>query len=110
MTPPSSRQSTEYCAPPSASCVMSFESTRCRKRSASGPVVSTSPMCETSKTPAAVRTLTCSSRMPSYCTGISQPANGTSFAPAAAWRSWSGVVRRVSAADDRAVQATAPGG
>ena len=30
---------------------------------------------------------TCSARMPSYWTGISQPANGTSLAPAATWRS-----------------------
>ena len=29
------------------------------------------------------RTARCSSRMPAYWTGISQPANGTSFAPAA---------------------------
>src|SRR4051794_23777422 len=35
--------------------------------------------------------------MPSYCTGISQPANGTSFAPAALWRSWRGVRCRVAA-------------
>ena len=37
--------------------------------------------------------------MPAYWTGISQPANGTSFAPAAAWRSYSGV-RRSSVVDD----------
>src|SRR3954454_20702362 len=55
-------------------------------------------MCETSNTPAPVRTATCSWRMPSYCTGISHPANGTRRAPAARWRSWSGVRRRVSAA------------
>ena len=34
-------------------------------------------MCETSKSPAAVRTARCSSTMPLYCTGISQPAKGT---------------------------------
>ena len=66
---------------------------------ACGPVVSICPMCETSNTPAAVRTARCSSRMPAYCTGISQPANGTSFAPAAAWRSWRGE-RRNSVVDD----------
>ena len=38
-------------------------------------------MCETSKIPAWSRTARCSSWMPAYCTGISQPANGTSFAP-----------------------------
>ena len=32
--------------------------------------------------PAPVRTATCSARIPSYCTGISQPAKGTSRAPA----------------------------
>ena len=41
------------------------------------------PICETSKTPASVRTALCSGITPSYCTGISQPANGTSRAPAA---------------------------
>ena len=53
-------------------------------------------MCETSKTPAEVRTATCSWRIPSYWTGISQPANGTSRAPARSWRSNSGVRRSVS--------------
>ena len=40
-------------------------------------------MCETSKTPASVRTARCSWITPSYCTGISQPANGTIRAPRA---------------------------
>ena len=35
----------------------------------------------------------CSGMMPSYCTGISQPAKGTIRAPAARWRSWRGVRR-----------------
>ena len=39
-------------------------------------------MCETSKTPASVRTALCSASTPSYCTGISQPANGTMRPPA----------------------------
>ena len=97
-TPPSSRHSTEYWAPRSAIFVTSFERTRWRNASAPGPLVSTSPMCDTSNTPAFVRTATCSWRMPSYCTGISQPAKGTSLAPAASWRSNRGVRRRVSAA------------
>ena len=63
-----------------------------------GPRVSISPMCETSNIPAPVRTATCSGRIPSYCTGISQPANGTSLAPARSWRSKRGVRRRVAAA------------
>src|SRR4051812_18146688 len=51
-------------------------------------------MCETSKTPADSRTARCSALTDSYWTGISQPAKGTSRAPAATWRSWSGVRRR----------------
>ena len=35
--------------------------------------------------------------MPSYSTGISQPANGTSLAPASTWASYSGVLFSVSA-------------
>src|SRR5450755_1842586 len=56
-------------------------------------------MCETSNTPAWRRTAMCSGRIPAYWTGISQPENGTSRAPAAAWRSCSGVRRSVSAAE-----------
>ena len=81
--PPSSRQSTEYCAPPTSSFERSLDKSRWRSASASGPEVSTSPMCETSKTPQAERTARCSTLTPSYCTGICQPANGTSLAPAA---------------------------
>ena len=39
----------------------------------------------------------CSARCPSYCTGISQPANGTSLAPASTWASYRGVLFSVSA-------------
>src|SRR5438105_15066285 len=52
-------------------------------------------MCETSKTPESVRTAMCSGITPSYCTGISHPANGTIRAPSARWRSKSGVRRSV---------------
>ena len=71
----------EYCAPPSAifGDVVGEQPLQERLR-ACGPAVSISPMWETSKMPAAVRTATCSSRMPAYWTGISQPANGTSRA------------------------------
>src|SRR5918911_3297703 len=89
---------TEYCAPSSAIFVTSLESRRWRSRSASGPLVSISPMCETSKIPARSRTAVCSARMPAgYWTGISQPAKGTSRAPAATWRSCNGVRLSVSA-------------
>ena len=67
-----------------------------QQRQRSGPEVSISPMWLTSKIPARSRTAMCSSRMPPYCTGISQPANGTSLAPAATWRSCSGVRLSVS--------------
>ena len=40
-------------------------------------------MWETSNAPASERTARCSGITPSYCTGISQPANGTRRAPAA---------------------------
>ena len=48
-------------------------------------------MCDRSNSPAAERTARCSSRMPPYWIGISQPANSTIFAPSASWRSSSGV-------------------
>ena len=60
-TPPSSRHSTLYCAPPTgACCATSLESRCCRNSAACGPLVSISPMCETSKTPASPRTARCS--------------------------------------------------
>ena len=74
----------------------SLETSRCRSSSACGPRVSTWPMWLTSNTPTPVRTASCSSRIPPYWTGISQPAKGTSFAPAATCRSCSGVRASVS--------------
>ena len=56
-------------------------------------------MCETSNRPAAVRTATCSCRTPSYCTGMSHPANGTMRAPARTWASCRGVRFRAAAVD-----------
>ena len=76
----------------------SFESTRCRNASAPGPSTSTSPMWETSNIPACVRTAECSSRIPSYVTGISQPAKGTTFAPSSTCCSYKGVRRRSTGA------------
>src|SRR5829696_2192098 len=73
----------------------SFERTPWRNSCAFGPSTSSSPMCETSKTPASARTARCSGMTPSYCTGISQPAKGTRRAPSATCRSWSGVRRSV---------------
>src|SRR4051812_12684696 len=54
-------------------------------------------MCETSKRPAASRTARCSSVTPLYCTGISQPANGTIFAPSFTCSSWREVACRAAA-------------
>src|SRR5438067_2342946 len=59
--------------------------------SAPGPLTCSSPMCETSNRPACCRTARTSSMTPAYCTGISHPANGTSRAPSALCRSYSGV-------------------
>src|SRR5918994_7134829 len=73
----------------------SFERTPWRNSWAFGPSTSSSPMCETSKTPASLRTARCSGMTPSYCTGISQPAKGTRRAPSATCRSWIGVRRSV---------------
>src|SRR4051812_7167305 len=92
--PPSSRHRTLYCAPPSGILRTSLDSRCWRNATACGPQVSISPMWLTSKTPACVRTASCSARMPpAYWTGISQPANGTSRAPAAACRACRAVRR-----------------
>ena len=81
MIPPRSFVRSVYCASPGSSFATSFESIAWSSSSARGPSTSSSPMCETSKTPASVRTARCSAITPSYWTGISQPANGTSRAP-----------------------------
>ena len=81
--PPSSAQRHEYWAPPAASLATSLLTRRWRNGSASGPEVLIWPMWETSNMPARSRTARCSAPTPSYWTGISHPANGTSRAPAA---------------------------
>ena len=48
----------------------------------------------TSNSPTAVRTAWCSSMMPEYCTGMSQPPKSTILAPNARWTEFSGVARR----------------
>ena len=60
---------------------------------ASGPRISISPMWLTSKRPTALRTALCSSMMPEYWTGMSQPPKSTILAPRARWTEFSGVVR-----------------
>ena len=47
--------------------------THCTSDCAPGPVISISPMWLTSKSPARVRTASCSARMPEYSSGMSQP-------------------------------------
>ncbi len=48
-------------------------------------------MCDTSNMPAPSRTAVCSALTPAYCTGMSQPPNGTILAPARRWAACSGV-------------------
>ena len=50
-------------------------------------------MWETSKRPAAVRTAMCSLMSPAYSTGMSQPPNGTIFAPLSRCAAFKGVFR-----------------
>src|SRR5208282_1190705 len=54
-------------------------------------------MWEISNSPTRSRTAACSSRIPEYCTGISQPPNGTIFAPHSRCAAYKGVRLRVSA-------------
>src|SRR5438874_3397790 len=93
--PPRSFVRSVYWAPPTSTRARSFERRPWRRSCACGPSTSSSPMCETSKTPQSVRTVRCSAITPAYCTGISQPANGTIRAPSATWRSKRGVRRSV---------------
>src|SRR6476659_6742099 len=111
MIPPSSFVRSVYWAWPGEMRSRSFESAPCSSSPARGPSTSSSPMCETSNTPASVRTARCSGITPSYWTGISQPAKGTIRAPSSTCRSWSGVCRSVSgmATADPSVSPRRPG-
>src|SRR5947209_4431425 len=60
----------------------------------SAPRRSNWAMCERSNKPARLRTASCSLRIPPYCTGISNPPNGTIRAPSARWVSCRAVRRR----------------
>jgi hypothetical protein len=70
-----------YWPRPGVSFLMSFVRSWLRNSAAAAPLTVTSPMCEMSKIPAALRTARCSSVMLVYCTGISQPPKSISFAP-----------------------------
>src|SRR5206468_8242029 len=89
--PPSGWQSSEYWTWPAARGEASLVQSRWTMASASGPSISNSPMWLMSKSPTARRTARCSSTMPVYWTGISQPPKGTIRAPALTWTSRSGV-------------------
>src|SRR5438445_4816954 len=81
--------------------------TRWTAPSAPGPRTSNSPMWLMSKRPTAPRTVRCSSMIPVYCTGISQPPKGTILAPALTWTSRSGV--RLSGVIGAVILLDAPG-
>jgi hypothetical protein len=84
MTVPSGVQSAEYWAWPTSRREASFTATSSTSASASGPETWNSPMCDTSKSPAASRTARCSAWIPAaYCTGMDQPAKGTILPPRA---------------------------
>ena len=91
MTPPSGAQIIEYWARPTASVRGSVTSAAASASPASSPSTNSSPMCDRSNRPARSRTARCSSRMPVYWTGISQPPNSISRAPSARWMSMSAV-------------------
>ncbi len=90
---PSGSSKWVYSDCPGSSAATSLVQTASRKAQAPRPEASHTPMWATSNRPAAPRTARCSSTTLLYQTGISQPANGTIFAPSALWVSWSGVNR-----------------
>src|SRR3990172_7781923 len=77
----------EYCTWPTPSREASFVVICCTASRAPRPLNSNSPICETSNRPALLLTARCSSRIPAYWTGISQPPNGTILAPSCRWTS-----------------------
>src|SRR5436190_18621126 len=105
---PCSVVSAEYCAWPTESLAASLLVSHWTAWRASAPAISIWPMWLTSKSPAAVRTARCSSVMPEYSTGMSQPANSTMRAPCDRCRALSGVFLKVAGALDvmRPIQRT----
>src|SRR5919198_1374071 len=108
--PPRSFVRSVYCASPTSIRSRSFERRCWRSSPARGPSTSSSPMWDTSKTPQSVRTARCSAITPSYCTGISQPANGTRRAPSSTWRAGRGGGRTGCLPPEGAPSAAARGG
>ena len=91
MMPPSSVQIIEYFAFPTFTADSRETRAWSRYAAASGPVTSTSPMWERSKTPTASRTARCSSSSLSYFSGMSQPPKSVNFAPRVSWTGCSAV-------------------
>src|SRR5215471_1049698 len=89
--PPRSSQRSVYWTCPTSSPATSLVVTVCRAATAAGPSISNSPMWLTSKRPTVDRTFRCSSMMPTYWTGMSQPPNATMRAPSLRCAAWSGV-------------------
>ena len=86
MNPPLTSRIAEYCAWPDESAPTSLQVMRFTNAFRSGPEISNSPMCDTSNTPTAVRTVSCSCVIPvPYCNGMRKPAKGTIFAPSMTW-------------------------
>ena len=83
-----------------ASLDASLEESFCTAARASAPAISISPMWLTSNSPARVRTAMCSSVMPEYSTGMSQPPNGTMRALWPRCVACSGVCLRVVGVSD----------
>src|SRR5262245_48386941 len=89
--PPRSSSIRLYCACPSTSPDVSLVTRLCTNCWLASPTTRNLPMCDTSKSPATLRTARCSSRIDVYCCGISQPPKSTMRPPRATCRSYSGV-------------------
>src|SRR5665811_1305081 len=81
--PPSVVSSTVYRACPGPRSEMSLATRRCTVRRASRPRRRRRPMCDTSNSPAEVRTRRCSSMMEVYMVGMRHPAKTANRAPKA---------------------------
>src|SRR6187200_2763866 len=95
MTPPPGAHIREYWARPTSSVRGSLASAWASASPAPVPSSQTSPMCDRSNRPADPRTARCSSTMPAYWTGSSQPEKSMSRPPRATCSANSGVRRGV---------------
>ena len=90
MPPVSASRHSVYCARPGPIRPRSLLRVALTNSTAPGPRTTILPRWLTSKMPTADRTALCSSTIPEYCSGISQPPNSANFAPSASCRSCSG--------------------